>query len=856
MLPDLVLGTDAGDLLYLNDGEGNPFDTLTPLQIGSETNTTALALGDLDSDGDPDLVVGNNGTVNHVYLNDGTGVFLLATGPGVTVLGSSATSAVAVGDIDGDGDLDLVIGVDGGPSVVHLNNGVSASGDWNGFAAATVLAGDDDHDTGATTSTTSLALADVNGDHHLDLIVANNGQANHLYLNGGTGFSTSTNIGTATEATTSVAVGDINGDELPDIVFGNSGQANRVHLNSAAGFNAGTTFGDAANTTTSVVLADIDTDGDLDLIQGNDGQANAVYTNDGTGTFTLDTTGLLGGGAGSTLSLAVGDVDVDGNADLVVGRDGDPDTVHLNDGIGNLGEGAALGQIKLLLQPGPYLKIAGEDIVLSIAGQTLTGSFEFEQQALADGTRIVSINVPQATLSLADGAFELDLSGSMLITNGGIGAKLSLGADLAFGPVVFDGDFNLLINTSLDPIVLNDVDETRLPGGPFFRIEGLGVTLDIAGARLEGNFAIEQSTNDAGQKRLLIGISGGSFSLPGLPDILTDIQGIFVVLPDPVGDTTGGIAGRVSGTVVLADLLPPGVVFQGTFGLAINQSNAAVMEEITIGEETLSLDLPAGPYVRIEGVGVELTIFGQTLSGNFAFEKTATDLVIAASHVELHLGDGTTDFVSLTEGEGAFVVLAALSKSVSVTIASTATGGTLTRSDLGGNWQSDGFAAGRLVTISGETGSWLVSVVTDTVLTLEGAPLTAGSSTKTVASAGGMAGSLAGTVALNVPGVSFVGTLGLELNNSGSAVDRIDHRRRRARSHRRRGGQLPARRRGGRQARRLRAEALRRLLLRAVDEPRSRRDPRRRRSRRRRARGQARRGERRDLPRRHPGRPT
>ena len=48
-------------------------------------------------------------------------------------------------------------------------------------------------------------------------------------------------------------------------------------------------------------------------------------------------------------------------------------------------------------------------------------------------------------------------------------------------------------------------------------------------------------------------------------------------------------------------ILPAGVVFNGTFGLAINRSNAAVTEQITIGDTTLALDLPAGPYIRIEG---------------------------------------------------------------------------------------------------------------------------------------------------------------------------------------------------------------------------------------------------------------
>jgi hypothetical protein len=109
--------------------------------------------------------------------------------------------------------------------------------------------------------------------------------------------------------------------------------------------------------------------------------------------------------------------------------------------------------------------------------------------------------------------------------------------------------------------------------------------------------------------------------------------------------------------------LVDGVTFNGTFAVSINESWAAVDEQVVLDNETLSLDLPAGPYLRVDAKPVVFGILGQSLSGNFSFEQVSsatnpgTKITrIAAREVELRLGDGQADFVTLTEGTGSFVL--------------------------------------------------------------------------------------------------------------------------------------------------------------------------------------------------------
>ena len=276
--PDLIVATSSGQkLLYLNDGNPDPYNTLSPIQIGgtSADHTLALALADVAGDNHQDLIVGNQGSANELYLNDGQGNFTLASPSGIGNLGSGAT-AIAVGDLNGDGHPDLVL-ANGGTPTVFLNRGPDTTGHWQGFSTGTAVSG-------AAATATALGLADFNLDGALDLVVANSG-ANALYLGDGHGGLIATAISLGSGGT-ALSVGDLNGDGYPDLVIATASGASVV-LNGAGAFTTRLAGPLTAGATTVAVtsLADFPTGGGTIKI----GSETVTYTgvNVGTGTLTL-----------------------------------------------------------------------------------------------------------------------------------------------------------------------------------------------------------------------------------------------------------------------------------------------------------------------------------------------------------------------------------------------------------------------------------------------------------------------------------------------------------------------------------------------------------------------------------------
>ncbi|HEY1009180.1 MAG TPA: VCBS repeat-containing protein [Daejeonella sp.] len=189
----------------------------------------------------------------------------------------------AFGDVDMDGDLDIVIAVENDVNRLYLNDGsgkfTRKEGVFRGIKA------DSEH----------VRLTDFNDDGKLDAVfVAEDDQTPELYLGNGDGtFRDLSDYLPAKSEGNGLAVGDVNADGLPDILVGNSGSKGQDFLWLNNRRKPGS-FTDATSSnlpqindsTQDIKLADLDGDGDLDMIIGNEIPPNRLYVNNGKGVFT------------------------------------------------------------------------------------------------------------------------------------------------------------------------------------------------------------------------------------------------------------------------------------------------------------------------------------------------------------------------------------------------------------------------------------------------------------------------------------------------------------------------------------------------------------------------------------------
>jgi FG-GAP-like repeat len=289
-------------------------------------NPTGLCACDVDQDGDVDLLAANHGSNQHpgssitLLVNEGDGTFAAAT---IADVGGRPRDIVA-GDLDGDGDPDVLVANDASNDMARLlNTGGSLQADGTVPAPAGPV---------------GLALTDLNADGVLDLAVISRLEATvsvSFGLGDGT-FDEFTAYATGLVPSDLVAA-DLTGDGLADLAVSCLlDDSVSVLINDGdGGFGAAESLA-VGVLPTSLVCADINEDGFLDLVTVDAGSVDepgrtlSLLLGNGEGGFA---DAQLLSGIESLWTVAAGDLDDDGHVDLAVGAlDG---RVQLRFGVGN-----------------------------------------------------------------------------------------------------------------------------------------------------------------------------------------------------------------------------------------------------------------------------------------------------------------------------------------------------------------------------------------------------------------------------------------------------------------------------------------------------------------------------------------
>ena len=355
--------------LYRQQAGGTFIDLTGPAGLGDGSYGTGVAIGDVDNDGWLDVYVSNYGA-DRLYRNTGKGTFEDITAiAGVQVEGWSSSAAFLDYDLDGFLDLYVARYVDfdprtsifdragrrdyGGPKAFRPIHDILLHNNGDGkFTDVSKKAGI----SAVRAAGLGVVCEDLNADRLPDIYVANDAYANQLWINQGNGtfrdeallMGVAVNLNGQEEAGMGVVAADLDGDGYLDLFMTHlAEETNTLYRNQGGSIGWSDASGPSGLGSSSmkytgfgVAAFDAELDGDLDLAvvngRANNGsvlpgvgvrppwdvyaEPNLFYLNDGTGKFTLagEQAKSFCGSIEVTRGLAVGDIDSDGDLDLLI----------------------------------------------------------------------------------------------------------------------------------------------------------------------------------------------------------------------------------------------------------------------------------------------------------------------------------------------------------------------------------------------------------------------------------------------------------------------------------------------------------------------------------------------------------
>lgn len=383
-------GSGATMAILLGNGDG----TFQALVTYSVAVAPYLVVADFNGDSKPDIAIAGSSQVS-VLINKGDGTFL---GP-VNYNISGNIRALAAADLNGDGKLDLVVptgGLSAGVSVL-LGNGDGTFANPIGYSSNLL-----------SIFSTSIAVADFNGDGKLDLVLTNSASPTNavaIVLGNGDGtFQNPPILYSAGLLPAGVVTLDVNGDGKPDLAVagGVTSYFSLTELiNRGDGSFPGPTTYPVLQFPYSAAIGDFNGDGNVDIATISDTQAGgvSVLLGNGDGTFQAHVDSPTGQ---SPTAIAAGVFNGDGKIDLVV-ADSTPTSQLLSTLIGN-GDGTFQNNISQIVP----------SILRSITVGDFNGDGKLDVAAVIDRTNAVSI-----FLGLGDGSFAAPVqypTGPMLVS--------------------------------------------------------------------------------------------------------------------------------------------------------------------------------------------------------------------------------------------------------------------------------------------------------------------------------------------------------------------------------------------------------------------------------------------------------